>query len=358
MAPPTEGKTGTGKGKAGSQRAPRGKSLADRAAAADRLRGVEKPDEKPEEKPAGEGDGKPGEQKPEEKPEEKKPDAKPSGGIEVPAEARTALGQLLAAGKLPELADALGIERKAVDASSAKLALGRKRSQEAAAAERNAREIRDECRRLYRDPHQAKKAVDDGKFHEAAEYVSSILGMDFGEFTRHVANATKGMKPEELERYKRERAVEARERAVAEKEKKTETERTEEERIGKACKTIEAKLSGHDALKLRGGARLIYRVLDENFNSKTGELKIGYKQAADQVLNEFLENARALGLTKGGKQEPEKKPEEKKGEEKPAGKKEFPAPPGERQDGERPRRGRSHEERAALASRQFERSRL
>lgn len=246
-----------------------------------------------------------------------------------------------------------------MDVSSGKLAISRKRLQDATQAERAAKEIRDECRRAYRDPHLARKAVDEGKFHEAAEYIAHVIGMDFGEFTRHVATATKGMSKEELERFKKERDLEARERALAEKEKRTETEKTEQERIGKACKTIEAKLPEHPAIKLKNGARLIYAVLDDHF--KDGKLTIGYKQAADRVLQEFEENARALGYTKGGKAaEPEKKPEVKPApEEKPAGKKEFPAEPGQRQDGsEKPRRGRSFEERSALASRTFERSRL
>lgn len=249
------------------------------------------------------------------------------------------------------------MDAKSVDASSAKLALVRKRQQSAEASERAVKEIREECKRLYKDPHAARKAVDEGRFSDAAQYMEHVLGMTFAEFTRKVATATKGMSPEELERHKKERELKAREEALAEKERKSATEKSEQERVEKACKSITAKLANHDVLKIKNGARLVYKLLDENFDPETGTLKLGYKQAADQVLADFESNAKALGWSKGGKQEqaPEKKPDP---ESKP-GKQEFPAPAGEH-NGEsgKTRRGKSFEERAALASRKFERSRL
>ncbi len=298
---------------------------------------------KAEAKPADKADAKPAERPPE---------------GDVPEAARATLGKLLADGKLGELAEKLGVDRKAVDVSSGKLSLSRKRMQEAEAKERNATEMQAECKRLYGDPHKARLATDAGRFAEAAEYFSRIVGMDFATFTRHVAGATKGMAPEELARFQKERELARREKELNDREGKAQRERTEEERIGKACKTIETKLTGHDALKLKGGSRRVYAILNDHFDPKSGQLSIGYQKAADMALAEFRADADALGYTKGGKApEPEQKPSEARPDE-PRGKKPFaPAEAKTDEPAAGKRRGMTMEERSARADRNYQRSR-
>lgn len=357
LAPPTErAPAAAPKGGASRpERQPKGRSAAERAAAADRTVGTEPPEARPGTPPA---DGEPPKQKAE---------AKPSGAgeVDIPAEARTALGALLVAGSLPELAAKLGVDAKAVDASGKKLSLVRERVKEAEAkvAQANAKEaeanaIRVECKQAYGPPHLARKAVDAGKFADAAQWMEKVLDMPFAEFTRQVALATKGMAPEALAAFQKDRELKAREEALAAKERRTTDERSQAERDAKATKTIETKCSGHDALKLTNGSKMIMAVLHDHFDAKTGAITIGYKQAADLVLGQFEAQAKALGYTRGGappapvaapKAEPPVVP----------GKRDFtpPEPETEEPPAGTKRRGTSFEERSARASRQFERSR-
>lgn len=333
--------------------------MEERSAAADRAIGKiadgkagEKPEEKPAEAPKVEG--------------EKKPDAKPDGAsVELPAAAKTALGALLVAGNLTELAKQVGVDAKAVDASGKKLMLVRENVSKASTLlaqatekETTAKTIREDCKREFGDPHRARKAVSEGKFAEAAQWIEKALDIPFAEFTRHVATATKGMDPKELERFTKDRELRDREKALEAKEKAKVEELSREQQTAKATKTIVAKCAGHAVLKLRDGAKLVLRKLEDAFDDKTGVVGLGYSQAADQVLAEFDESARALGYTKGAAA-PEVKPEVKP-EEKPRGKVEFQQPAGDKKNEEpagSKRRGSSFEERTAKAARAYERSR-
>lgn len=282
--------------------------------------------------------------------------------MELAPEVKSVVAALLKASDLTGLAKLAGVDSKLVDASTAKLALVRKRGQEADAKLTQANQLKVECQQEYGAPHKARKAVDKGEFAEAARWIGEALKMDFATFTRKVADATKGMDPKELERFQKDRELKAREDALEAKERAKETERTEAERTAKATKTIEAKLSDHPVLKLRGGSALVYRVLESAFDKATGTLGIGYKQAADRVLAEFDENAKALGYTKGGKpteEAPHTKPEDKP-PTKPRGKQGFTPP--EKAEQNEPaggkRKGSTLEERQARAERSFQRNQV
>lgn len=312
-----------------------------------------------EEKPAAKPEAK-AEEKPGEKPAtEKKPEEKPAGELALSTEAKTALATLINAGHISELAKLVGADQKAADASGAKLSLVRKRLTEATDKEKSAQGIRDECKRMYGSPHKAKKAVDEGKFAEAAQWIADTLQIDFATFTRKVADATKGMDPKELERFQKDRELKDREKALEERERTTTEARSKADVETRSLKVIEGKCAGMGALKLRGGARLVLRRMEENFDDKTGVLRLGYKQAADQVLEEFEADARALGYSKGAPATPEKKPETKT-EETPRGKKPFQpaaAETTEQEPASGKRKGSTLEERQARADRQFQRSR-
>lgn len=287
------------------------------------------------------------------------PEKKPADVLQLAPEARTALAAMLNAGQLTELAKAIGADAKAVDASAAKLSLSRKRLGEAAEKEKAAQSIREECKREFGSPFKARKAVDEGRFADAAQWIADTLRMDFATFTRHVATATKGMDPKELERFQKDRELKERETALEAKERRTTEAKTKEELEARSLKVIEAKCAGLPALKIRGGARLILRRMEESFDEKTGVLGLGYKQAAEQIMDEFEADARAAGYSRGAPA-PEKKPETK-AETKPKGKEPFEAPAGERTEsapatGGR-RKGSTLEERQARADRQFQRSR-
>ncbi len=339
----------------------RGRTLEQRAAVADSVLGKVLNDEVPGDKPAKKPEAKPDAT---EKPEAKPADAKPAGKLELPETSKTALASLLKDGKLAELAEQLGVDKKAVDASGTKLALGRKREavaahklEEAKVKEQKAEDIRAECKRVYGPPHKIKTSVDKGDFVGAAQAIADAAGIDFATLTRKVAEVTKGMDPKELERWTKDRELRAREEALAAKETKIQTEKTETERQAKAQKTIAIKCAGHDVLKLPKGAGLVLAKLEENFNSETGELKMGYAQAADAVLQEFDATAKALGYSKGAAAPAPAKAET---EQKPAGKREFQPPRGAQQEpasSDGKRRGSSFEDRAARAERQFQRSR-
>ncbi len=354
---------GGSKGKAGNRAAKPTKTLEQRSALADRaLARIATGDEpKAEEKPAA--------AKPAAKPEEKpaaadgaKPEEKPAeSAVELSDVAKAAIATLLKAGKLHDLAALAGVDAKSVDASNAKLRLVRERDDAATTKETKAinlvaeaKSLRDECKKEFGDPHKARKAVDKGEWVEAVQYLEQILKVDFGTLTREVAKATKGMDPKALETWKRERELKAREDALTAKEKKTETERTEAERTAKATKTIRTKLPDHPAMKLKKGDVEVLRVLEDNFDEKTGNLGLTYTQAADRVLADFDAQALALGYTKpGAAPKTEEKPAKKT--EEPAGKKPFVAPAGAATEPGK-RRGSSFEERSARADRQFGRS--
>lgn len=317
----------------------------------------------------------PKEDRPKAKPEEKPADASPAEtDSSSPAKSATtdddstdlksALSDMLKKGDLGALAEKLGVDKKVVDASSAKLRLSRKREEEAVARAKDAEtklaeanELRDSARREYGAPHKAREAYDKGDFHEAAQWVSHVLGDDFATVTRNIANATKGMTPEALKQFQRERELKLREAALEAKEKAREEKISEEQRTGRALQAIDSRCAGHEALKIKGGNRLIMRLLEDAFDPKTGKIGIGYKQAADRVLNEFLENAQALGLTRGvtPEKEPDPPPKPKAPEQR--GRREFPADRvGADSVGDK-RKGTSFEERTARAQRAFERGR-
>lgn len=279
------------------------------------------------------------------------------------ADLKSAIADLLKKGDLGALADKVGVDRKAVDASSAKLRLSRKREEEAVSRAKDAEtklaeanELREAAKREYGAPHKAREAYDKGYFHEAAQWVSHVLGDDFATVTRNIANATKGMTPEALKQFQKERELKQREAALEAKERQREEKITEEQRTGRALQAIDSRCAGHDALKIKGGNKLIMRLLEDAFDPKTGKIGIGYKQAADRVLEEFLANAQALGLTRGA---PEKKPDpppKPKGPE-PHRRREFPADRVGTDSAGDKRKGTSFEERAARAQRAFERGR-
>lgn len=282
-----------------------------------------------------------------------------------------AIAELLKKGDLGALADKVGVDRKAVDASSAKLRLGRKREQEAdrklAAAEAKAREvaeIHESARREYGAPHKAREAYDRGDFHEAAQWISHSLGDDFATITRNVANATKGMSPEALKQFQRERELKQREAALEAKERRHTESITQQQADERALKAVNAKCAGHDVLKIKGGDRLVKKLLEDKFDPQTGTIGIGYRQAADMVVAEFLENAKALGLVKADEVEPpppaqvivHTPPPAPAPPPKPRGKREFPADKGLDSEGDK-RKGQGFERRRALADRLFERGR-
>jgi hypothetical protein len=274
------------------------------------------------------------------------------------ADLKAAIGALLEKGDLGEIAKKVGKDPKVVDISSAKLRLGRKRESEADAKMAEATEMRDAARREYGAPHKAREAYDKGDFHEAAQWISQALGDDFAAITRNVANATKGMNETELKKFQKERELKQREAALEAREKKQQAEVTQAERDGRALKAVSAKCAGHDALKLRGGDRLIKAVLEQHFNPATGVIGIGYRQAADQVLAEFLENARALGLAKPSSEPAKQEAIPPEPAPKTRARREFPADktPGADADGQKTR-GSSLAERQARAQRAFERGR-
>lgn len=280
-----------------------------------------------------------------------------------------AIAELLKKGDLGALADKVGVDRKAVDASSAKLRLGRKREQEAdrklAEAETKAREVADiheSARREYGAPHKARESYDRGDFHEAAQWIAHVLGDDFATVTRNVANATKGMSPEALRQFQRERELKQREAALEAKERGHKETITQQQADERALKAVNAKCAGHDVLKLKGGDKLVRKLLDDRFNPETGTIGIGYRQAADMVVADFLDNAKALGLVKADDVEPPPPPQvivqtpPPAPAPKPRGKREFPADKGLDAEGDK-RKGAGFERRRALADRLFEKSR-
>jgi hypothetical protein len=251
-----------------------------------------------------------------------------------------------------------------VEVTHGKLRLVRERDEAATTKEARAttlvteaKAIREECKKEFGDPHKARKAVDKAEWVEAAQWIERVLNVDMATFTRELAKASKGMDPKALEAWKKERELKAREEALTAKETKTATEKTEQERTAKATKTIGIKVAGHDALKLKDGAKQVLTLLEANFNEKTGELGMGYKQAADLVLAEFDAQALALGYTKpGAAPKPEEKPEKKP--DPAPGKKPFEAPAGATTPEPGKRRGSSLEERQAKADRAYGRSKV
>jgi len=337
-------------------------SRADRSAAADRAVGKEREPERADPK-AKSASTSPSSGKT--APTAEAPSTAPSTGAEsakddsaTDADLKSAIGALLEKGDLGEIAKKVGKDPKVVDISSAKLRLGRKRESEADAKIAEATEMRDAARREYGAPHKARAAYDKGDFHEAAQWISQALGDDFATITRNVANATKGMNEAELKKFQKERELKQREAALEAREKKQQAEVTQAERDGRALKAVSAKCAGHDALKLRGGDRLIKAVLEQHFNPATGVIGIGYRQAADQVLAEFLENAQALGLAKPSSEPAKQEAITPEPAAKPRARREFPADktPGPDADGQKTR-GSSLAERQARAQRAFERGR-
>jgi hypothetical protein len=292
-----------------------------------------------------------------------------SADADAKSEAKTldskTLAALLTEGKLGELAKALDVDAKAVDTSDARLALIRRRSgaltkKELAIANRETKAAKAEAdlRATYLDPHKATAAYGKGDFHAAAEYMAKIFGDDFATITRNIAKATSGMDPKELERYRKDRELTAREKALEAKVKESERSVTEQQRRSKSEQVIAAKCDGHPALALKGGAALILATLEAAWDPDTKTVGLGYRQAADQVLAAFDANAKALGYAKDGLR---LQPAPAATQETPRrGKQEFPQPAGEDagKPGETRRRGMSFEERAARAARISERSRL
>jgi len=309
-----------------------------------------------------------------EEPEATKPGVKPAekpeakgGAVELSPETKAAIAGMLTGGKLAELAALAGVDGKVMDASTAKLALVRERVTEATkrdqAADAKLAKVESqkaEARREFGAPFKAKAAYDRGDFAESAEWIAFVLKDDFATITRNVAKHTKGMDPVELARFQKERELKDREAALAAKEKKVETETTEAQRTGKALKTIGAKCSGHAALKLKGGSKLVLAVLQADFEEHSGTMTLGYRQAADRVLADFEEQATALGWSKpGAAPKEETKPAAKVETETPKGKRPFVASEGEHvSESGAKRRGKSMEERQAIADRAFQRGRL
>jgi hypothetical protein len=336
-----------------------------RAALADKVIGKAAPDDDgAPEKPAAKAEPAKAKADDKAKPEPKAKE-EPAKAEEKPEPApddrsRSELADLLKAGQLEELAEKLGVDRKVVEVSNAKLRLARGRNQEADAKLRKATEavqtaeqLQAAAKKEYGAPHKAREAYDKGEFADAAQWIAQALDDDFASITRNIANATKGMDAKELGRFTKDRELRQREAALTAREKAREQEVTAEQRTARAVKTIDAKCAGHDALKLQGGSKLILRRLEDAFDPKSGKLGIGYQQAADQVLAEFMADAKALGLTRG---EQPAKVEEKAKPEPAKGKKEFPAAAA-KGDAEKTR-GLTFEERQARAARAYERNRI
>lgn len=214
--------------------------------------------------------------------------------------------------------------------------------------------MREAAKKEFGAPHKAREAYDKGDFAGAAQWIANALDDDFASITRNVANATKGMDEKTLATFRKERELNQREAALNAKERDRERTVTEEQRIAKGLKTIEAKCAGHDVLKLKGASRAIHKRLEEAWDAKSGELKLGYKQAADQVLAEFMQDAEALGLTKA---EPAPKVESTP-PPKSRSREEFPARQERVEDDGTKTRGLSFAERQARAARAYERSRV
>lgn len=331
-------------------------SRADRAAMADRLYGKE---------PKAEADDKAAAKAPKAKtpaddasPAETDSSATASSATkgDDSTDLKGAIAALLKQGDLGAIAEKVGVDRKHADASSAKLRIARKSAEEADAKLTEAKDLKARAQKEFGAPYKAREAYDKGDFHEAAEWISHVLGEDFAAVTRNIANATKGMDETQLKRFQKERELKAREKALEEKERATERKVTEEQREGRAIKAVVAKCAGHDALKLKGGDRLVMQKLEAAFDPQKGTIGIGYKQAADQVLEEFLENAKALGLSRGDAPKPTAATPPKAPE--PArGRREFPTESGSAKPSEGKARGLSFEERRARAERQYEKGR-
>lgn len=214
--------------------------------------------------------------------------------------------EALEKGDLKTLAKLLGKDAKLVDASNEKYSVLRKKADKLDSIEGKLKSENErlvnlgkELRAEFQTPREAARAYKNGKFGKAAEALQQWFGDDFATITRNIAREVAGLSDEEKDFLKRKAALEEKEAELTKKETTSKKTQTEAQQRQQAVKVLTAKCQGHDVLKLKDGAELVLRALEEAYDPDLGSSRLNIKQAADKVLEEKLEAARMLGVDVG-----------------------------------------------------------
>jgi hypothetical protein len=229
-------------------------------------------------------------------------------------EAVTKIVEAFESGDLDALAKATGKPKSFFKVSDAKWADFRKkeeavrgREKAVEAKESNFKYAQAEATKEFGAAIKAAMAYQDGDYESFVTLVQELTKESYDEAQRKVIKGEIALAPEIKE--ERRKRVEA-EKRLAELESKQPKPLTEEEKRqsyftirGK----IEAELAGHAVSKIRGFGDLIIEKVRTSYSKEEGTYTMSAAEAADAVLDDKREEARALGLSV-----PEKKPVGKK----------------------------------------------
>jgi hypothetical protein len=245
------------------------------------------------------------------KPEDKTP-AKPSKGKSEPftgtlEEKVTAAQKALEEGDIHELVRVLGADKKLADVSNEKYRVVREKAKKNSEIEgklkaENTRlvDLGKTLREEFGMPKSAKAAYKAGKYSAAALAMQQWFGDDFATITKNFAKEMAGLSPEDKARLEEKRKFEE-ERAAFEAEKaKNKKQSTHQEQQAAALKTIESKCAGHPVLKSKNATKEILAIMENAWDADLGGFRITFKQAADSLYEEKVEEAKSLGLNVDG----------------------------------------------------------
>jgi hypothetical protein len=165
----------------------------------------------------------------------------------------------------------------------------------------------------YGSPDAIAAAYAKGEYHQMSKALQRWCGDDFAEITRKCARALAGLTPEKLKELDEQEAFKREKREWEQRKAKEEQDRNKGVTREKARQVAAEKCKGHDALKLKNGAELVLKQMEDGWDPDTKGFKLTWRQAADAVVAEKLAEAEALGLKRHAATivTPEKKPEVK-----------------------------------------------
>lgn len=269
-------------------------SLDERMARAAKRAGVELPKDDAHEETHG--DSEQPKPKPKADTDSPLPDT-PEGKLEAAATA-------LEAGDLKQVAKLLGKDAKLVDTSGEKFSVLRRKAEKLEkqgshlkAEESRIRALGATMREEFGEPKAAKDAYRAGKFSQAAVAIQRWFGQDFATITKNIAREVAGLSPEEKKLLEEKAALEKEKAEYAAEREKSKAKETDAQKREKAIATVTAKCTGHSVLKLKNGAQLVLDEMMRSFDADQNGFRLSFKQAADAVMAQKLEDAKALGFT-------------------------------------------------------------
>lgn len=210
-------------------------------------------------------------------------------------------------GNIKELVKILGADKKLADVSNEKYRVLREKAKKNQEIENKLKaennrliELGRTMRAEFGEPRTAQQAYKAGKFGKAAEALQRWFGDDFATITKNIAKEIAGLSPEDKARLEEKRKFEEEKAAFEAEKKKTTVKQTEAQKTEAALKTIETKCAGHAVLKLKNASRLVLQRMEQAWDPDLNGFRITFKQAADEILQEKIEEAKALGLNVDG----------------------------------------------------------